>query len=166
MCRKRLKGEQEVQEWNTKKTEELSGLISHHMLSQLAKKQGLEHCCSSFFNSKLHKHLSCQNINFKPSLTKQHLKARVSFVQRILHFVRAPIEALKHNNDKQTMLIHCDEKWFNSLSHSMKVNVAKGQPSPRDVVTSKSFDPQSDVVLLVLAAQSMMLQVVWCLMAM
>ena len=137
----RLKREQEVQEWITKKIEEFSGFISRRMLSQLAKKEGLEHCSPSFFNSKLHKHLSCQNINFKPSLTKQHLKARVSFDQMTLHFVRAPIEALKHNNDKRTMLMHCDTKWFNALSHSMKVNVPKGQPSPRDAVTIKSLIP-------------------------
>ena len=44
----RLKREQEVQEWITKKIEELSGLISCHMLSQLAKKEGLGHCSPSF----------------------------------------------------------------------------------------------------------------------
>ena len=138
----RLKREQEVQEWITKKIEEFSGFISRRMLSQLAKKEGLEHCSPSFFNRILRKHFSCKNINFKPYLTKQHLEARVSFVQRILHLVTAPIEALTHYNDKRTMLIHCDEKWFYALSHSMKVNVPKGHPSPRDAVTSKSFIPK------------------------
>ena len=139
---KKLAREHVVREWIEKKIEEYSGFISRRKLSKLAKQERLQYTSPSFFNRVLRKYFRHTNIGFKPALTKQHREKRLSFVQQILGLIFPERPELKYYNDTRTMMIHCDEKWFNALSHKMKVYVPKGQPAPRFSVSSKSFIPK------------------------
>lgn len=108
----------------------------------MAKAEKLEYTSKNFFNRVLRKYFRRTNINFKPALTDPHKCARLNFVREISGLLIPQREELMYYNDPRTMLIHCDEKWFYALSHSMKVYVPKGQQSPRFNVPSKSFIPK------------------------
>lgn len=138
----KLARERVVKEWIEKKIEEYSGFLSCRMLSRLAKQEKLQYTSQSFFCRVLRKYFRHTSIGFKPALTDQHVIKRLSFVQQILRVILPQRVELEYYTDPRTMMIHCDEKWFSALSHSMKVYVPKGQRAPRFNIPSKSFIPK------------------------